>query len=203
MSGGFRLAASLPALVIAAACAAAVGGLSWLLLRDRSQTPQRDGVFVDAEASIRSALEATHPAVRCVEMIRASKAAFEIGAYGLARQFAEDLLRLALRDCPQARYGDALHAAHIVLGRLLLREGHTVAACEQLLLAGRVEASAVLQSFGPNMSLASELLLAGERESVLEFLHLCRRFWSDPRLLEWTAVVERGGHPDFGSNLRH
>jgi hypothetical protein len=61
-----------------------------------------------------------------------------------------------------------------------------------------------MDSFGPNMSLARDLLKKGERETALQYFELCRKFW-DPRvnqkLDEWTKDVKDGRIPDFGANL--
>jgi hypothetical protein len=53
------------------------------------------------------------------------------------------------------------------------------------------------------MSLAKELLEAGESEVVLEYFQLCGEFWiyGEQRLATWTEVVNEGGIPDFGSSL--
>ncbi|MBI4603643.1 MAG: hypothetical protein HY721_16950 [Planctomycetes bacterium] len=57
--------------------------------------------------------------------------------------------------------------------------------------------------FGPNMRLARELLLAGEREAVLEYFRRCAGFWKRgaSRLEGWRSAVEAGKMPDFGPNL--
>jgi hypothetical protein len=62
-----------------------------------------------------------------------------------------------------------------------------------------------LNSFGPNMSLAKELLKQGERDVVLEFFTRCGTFWESgtDRLQEWTSQVQKGVIPDFGANLRY
>ena len=58
-----------------------------------------------------------------------------------------------------------------------------------------------LNSFGPNMTLAKELLKKGENEIVLEYCQLCSKFWKRDRLKQWADVVEEGRVPDFGANL--
>ena len=68
-----------------------------------------------------------------------------------------------------------------------------------LLEAGKL--SAGLGSSEPNMRLAADLLAHGETEVVLEYFELCSKFWPDPRLKDWAALVRGGGTPDFGANL--
>ncbi len=60
-----------------------------------------------------------------------------------------------------------------------------------------------MDSFGPNMTLAQDLLEKGERDTVLEYFMRCRRFWKmdHGKLDEWMQEVMGGGKPDFGANL--
>jgi hypothetical protein len=62
----------------------------------------------------------------------------------------------------------------------------------------------LLNSFGPSMILAREMLEAGERETVLEYLRLCRSFWKadEGRLERWTQEIKAGRTPDFGPSLK-
>ncbi|MEM8947647.1 MAG: RNA polymerase subunit sigma-24, partial [Planctomycetota bacterium] len=60
-----------------------------------------------------------------------------------------------------------------------------------------------MDSFGPNMTLAKELLEKGEKEVVLEYFELCRTFWDmgHGRLDQWAKDVKAGNTPVFGPNL--
>jgi hypothetical protein len=53
------------------------------------------------------------------------------------------------------------------------------------------------------MSLANELLEKGEKETVIEYFELCKKFWkmNDGRLDSWIASIKGGGKPYFGANL--
>ena len=126
-----------------------------------------------------------------------------IGANGKARRLAEELLRVATGDRDYWDYGNAIHKANIVLGRVALREGNIDQAKYHLLQAGRTPGSPQLDSFGPNMTLAKELLEAGERGVVLKFFALCGKFWEMDfdQLDHWSAVVKRGEMPAFGTQL--
>lgn len=126
------------------------------------------------------------------------------GADAMARRYAEELLRLAMlnyRD--DGLYGNAVHKAHIVLGRVALREGNVSQAKGHLLQAGQTPGSPQLDSAGPNMTLARDLLLAGEREGVLDYFALCSEFWETDfgSLDYWTWQVRQGEMPSFGGNL--
>ncbi len=94
-------------------------------------------------------------------------------------------------------YGNAVHAGHSVLGLVALRNGDVSRAREQLLEAGKTPGSGQLNSFGPNMILASELLKKGESDVVLQYFDLCRKFWKmgGAQLDSWSETVRKGGKP--------
>ena len=60
-----------------------------------------------------------------------------------------------------------------------------------------------LDSFGPNVSLARELIEKRQSDVVLQYFALCKHFWKmdHGKLDEWSATVRRGGIPDFNGNL--
>jgi hypothetical protein len=86
-----------------------------------------------------------------------------------------------------------------------LLDGDIATARAELLLAGETPGSPQLDSFGPNMRLAKELLQAGENAIVLEYFELCQRFWvmGAQRLSQWSAAIYESRMPDFGPNLRY
>ena len=75
---------------------------------------------------------------------------------------------------------DHRHRAHIILGYVHLRRGDVDAAEAELLLSSEVEATPVLGSFGPDLGLAWELLLAGRSDGVALFAQRFGRFWRGP-----------------------
>lgn len=98
----------------------------------------------------------------------------------------------------------AVYYGNAVLGRVLLRKGDVAGAKECLLAAGRSIGEPVLSSFGPNLLLARELLLANEHDVVLQFLEECRDgFWkfAAERINAWEQQIQQGKMPDFGFNL--
>ncbi len=95
----------------------------------------------------------------------------------------------------------AVHKANIVLGRVALRQNDVEKAKACLLAAGHVHGDPGLSSFGPNMSLAKELLDRGERDTVVSYLQECESFWRDPQLTQWIQMIKAGGTPNFGANL--
>jgi len=135
----------------------------------------------------------------------AAKAALEAGQNNKARAYAEEALRFLPRDpFPFIhRAGNTVFDCNFVLGRLALLDGDVALAEEYLLLAGDTKGSIVLDTSGPNMSLARELLKRSRRETVLKFLAQCGRFWTDDHglLAKWSAEIENGEMPVFGTNL--
>jgi hypothetical protein len=115
---------------------------------------------------------------------------------------ATDLQRRAADFKQDWNYGNAIHYANLALGRAALVDGMTSDAGRYLLLAGQTPGSPQLGDYGPDMTLAAELLACGEREVVLEYLELCEHFWFNrgkSPLKEWEQVVRDGGTPDFGA----
>ncbi|MGH7973303.1 MAG: hypothetical protein ACREIC_31680 [Limisphaerales bacterium] len=147
---------------------------------------------------------ATNEYVRILSLDRAAKMSLAVGRIEDARQFATDMLVLDekySRGDPEKANGDVVHDGHLVLGRLALDEGQLDEAKRHLLAAGKSKGSPVLGSFGPNMSLAKELLEKGDQETVLQYLELCRKFWQSDKLDEWTKDIQAGRIPEFGANL--
>src|SRR5205823_9113923 len=131
--------------------------------------------------------------------------AFDAGDLGKAEAYANELLTLAARYRDSWNYGNAIHKGNIVLGRIRLRQGDLEKAKSYLLAAGATPGSPQLDTFGPNMALAKELLEKGERDVVLQYFTLCRKFWEShaDRLDTWTTDVQAGRIPEFGANLKY
>lgn len=129
--------------------------------------------------------------------------ALEAGDAEKAARYASELLQIASQFKDNWNYGNAVHKGNIVLGRVALRRGDVPGARQHLLAAGETPGSPQLDSFGPNMTLAKELLEKGEREAVLAYLQSCTKFWKmgGDRLQGWIAMLKGGGTPDFTQNL--
>lgn len=129
------------------------------------------------------------------------------GDRAAAKASAEALLTDAENYRDDWNYGNAVHAANIVLGLVALGEGDQKEAGKRLLSAGRVTGSPQLRTFGPNMMLAKRLIEAKESAVVLEYLELCEKFWdkssNSAQLKEWAAAIKASQMPDFGANLRY
>ena len=147
------------------------------------------------------------------------------GKYDESTELARSLLKDSLSYRTDWNYGNAVHVGHLALGRAALASGDLQEAEKQLILSvdaktlpyGMTMAPAVygsatprpiwkaspsMDSFGPDMLLAKELLLQGRKDAVIKYLDLCSAFWSEnSRLVEWRASIMEGSVPNFGANL--
>jgi hypothetical protein len=98
-------------------------------------------------------------------------------------------------------YGNAIHYSNLALGRAAFVDGLREDAGRYLLLAGGTPGSPQLDDYGPDMTLALELLECGDRDVVLRYIELCERFWYNRGqcpLKGWAQTVRNRGIPDFG-----
>jgi tetratricopeptide (TPR) repeat protein len=132
-----------------------------------------------------------------------TSSALEAGDIAKAEQYAEEILHGAPSYKNDWNYGNAIHKGNIILGRIALQRGDIAGAKSHLLAAGETPGSPQLDSFGPNMVLARDLLKKGERETVLSYLQACTKFWKmgGDTLSGWIATIKGGGIPDFSANL--
>lgn len=131
--------------------------------------------------------------------------AFQNEDFNEAKTLALEYLALASSFKSNWNYGNAIHHANIILGRISLIEGKIERSKTYLISAGQTIGSPQLKSFGPNMSLAKELLEIGEKNVVIEYLDLCKEFWykifSWYKIRKWKKIIRKGGIPDFKANL--
>lgn len=132
-----------------------------------------------------------------------AKAAFDAGDLVKARNYADQLLAMAPQYPKDWNYGNAIYFGHMVLGRVELAQGNTVLAEQHLLASAQTPGSPQLNSFGPNTSLARDLLEKGDTAPVIQYFGLIQNFWTMSRgkPAEWTADVQAGKIPNFGANL--
>jgi hypothetical protein len=130
--------------------------------------PDDDAELSELIASVGAALAANRP-----EMPEdAGWRALDDGDVAGAVAHAEAML--------QTTDDDERHRAHTLLGYVYLRAGDIDGAERELLLSSQVEATAVLSSFGPDLGLAWELLVAGRGDAVSVFAQRFSRFWVGP-----------------------
>jgi hypothetical protein len=154
-------------------------------------------------AATQKLAEAPNEEQRFYALDVAAKESFNAGKIEDADKDAKELLKLAPQFQGNWNYGNAIQDGNLVLGCIAVREGHIDEAKQYLLAAGNSPGSPTMDSFGPNMSLAKDLLEKGQREVVLQYFGLCRKFWKMDygKLDQWSKEVEAGQVPDFGANL--
>ena len=145
----------------------------------------------------------THSAERFYALNRAAKNALKVGKTEEAQRLANELLRMARTRTNDWNYGNAIQDSNQVLGRIALSKGDVAEAKKRLLASADSEGSPQMNSFGPNMQLAKELLAKGEKKVVLEYFDRCSAFWKmgAERLAAWSESVSKGQTPEFGANL--
>ena len=139
------------------------------------------------------------------ELSDLAKRAFNAGEIDKAEAYATQLLQMAPQYPKDWNYGNAIFYGNFVLGRISVQRGKFVQAGQYLLAAGATPGSPQLDSFGPNMTLAKELIEKGRSAVVLQYLVLCKHFWKmdDGKLDQWSDAVRKGRIPDFSANLSY
>jgi hypothetical protein len=147
--------------------------------------------------------EAKNEEERFYHLGRAAKELFEQGKIQEATQSAKELLQIAESYKGNWNYGNAIQDGNLVLGRIAVRDGKIDIAKSYLVAASKSPGSPQMDSFGPNVSLAKDLLEKGEIETVINYFTACKVFWklADGKLDTWIAVSKEGKIPVFGANL--
>ena len=170
-------------------------------------TPTNSGAQVTPAEGLaryeRALQAASDPLVKFYLTTKLAPTALEAGDREKAKAYAHALLEQAPAFRDNWNHGNAVHVGNLVLGRLALADGDLEGAGRFLIEAGRTPGSPQLNSFGPNMFLAKELLERGRREVVVEYLDLTAKFWqaSMGRLDKWKASIAAGETPDFGPSV--
>ena len=167
---------------------------------EKALTPQEE-ILSNLEKSLPS-----DSRERFYKLSEVAAAAYDAGDYDKADAYANELLSEANSNKANWNYGNAVFHGNLILGRVALKRDNNASQAESYLLtAGKTPGSPQLNSFGPNMSLAKDLLVAGERDSVVDFLDECANFWKADggRLSDWKNTIQSGGIPNFAPNLNY
>jgi hypothetical protein len=169
----------------------------------RGQESRATNLYAQAMQALTSE---TNDYARFLKMNEACKMSFAVGRTEDAERLATDMLVLdekRSRGVPEEANGTVVHDANMILGRIAVEQGRMEDAKRHLLASGKTRGSPVLGSFGPNVSLAKDLLQKGEQQAVLEYFEQCRKFWKmgDKQLDAWAKDIQDGRIPEFGANL--
>ncbi len=164
-------------------------------------------MFLDPQGQYDFAMQAleaagTDPVARSYTLGMAAKASYNMGLYDQSRSYAEELMRLAPGVRDNAHYESEVQDYNITLGRLALRDGK-ISEAEKYLMDSIASPSELMERFGPNTSLAKDLLEKGEKDVVLQYLSQCRKFWKNDngKIDQWISDIQSGKTPRFGANL--
>ncbi len=115
-----------------------------------------------------------------------------------AAAYASELLAGA-RDPTGRADGNAIHDGHRILGHVALNAGDIEGAKLHLLESAKTPGSPVLNSFGPELTLAKDLLAKGERQAVIQYLESLPRFWQGRQeaIDEWVVLIRAGKTPEL------
>ena len=130
---------------------------------------------------------------------------FEAGNIAKVQSSIKELESLLPKFENNWNYGNAIHKMNLIEGRISLKEGKIEEAKKYLIAAGKTKGSPQLNSFGPNITLAKELLEKGETEVVIQYLDLCNNFWTSEfsNVDEWKKIIQKGEIPQFGAHLKY
>ncbi len=107
------------------------------------------------------------------------------------------------REGDPPTWSDAAEKLAVAKGRLALADGDRATARRELIVAGRALAAPTQLTFGPNVTLARDLLAAGDTASVLAYFAVLDSTWTHgiPQVAGWRDALDQGSEPDFGANL--
>ena len=107
------------------------------------------------------------------------------GARALSDELFEQIDQIEQHGADDWNYGNLVHDANIIKGLICLAERQTDAAADALVAAGMTPGSPMLNSSGPDLTLAWKLLNVNG-DAVLTYLRSVSRFWSPRRLTSTT-----------------
>lgn len=157
----------------------------------------------DPAAAARKALEQYEAALgagspRFAVLADAAQCALLAGDDSKAGAYASELLQ-QVGASPGERDGNAIHDGHRILGHVALNAGDVEGAKRHLLESAKTPGSPVLNSFGPELTLAKDLLAKGERQAVIQYLESLPRFWQGRQeaIDEWVVLIRAGKTPEL------
>ena len=126
-------------------------------------------------------------------------AAYKANDFGQLKELAKEILMLAAVYRCNWNYGNAIHNTNRMLGLVSIKNGDIDTAADYLLKAGKSTGSPQLNSFGPELDLANELLQLGKVDAVKSYLKDIKSFWemNNGQVDAWLAEIEKGGKPQL------
>jgi tetratricopeptide (TPR) repeat protein len=154
-------------------------------------------VYQRAYAKLARSVELRPPDARIDYEAQLAEAALKAGDPAAATKHASTVLAQLDQRPKDWNTGNLIYEANVTLGRIALQKGDVATAKRYLVAAAKTPGSPQLNTFGPDTTLAQELLDRGERDVVLEYIDLIEKFWEhDYGSLEvWRAQIRLGKTP--------
>ena len=132
-------------------------------------------------------------------------AAYKAKDFRMVKELAKENLALAVVYRCNWNYGNAIYDTNRILGLVSLKDGDVNAAVSYLLQAGKSPGSPQLDTFGPNLDLANELLKRGQVTAVTAYLHEIRSFWTmnSGKIASWLSQIKEGKKPELNRFAAH
>ena len=126
-------------------------------------------------------------------------AAYQSNNFDKARELAKENMELASVYQCNWNYGNAIHDTNRILGLISLKNGDVDTAAGFLIAAGKSTGSPQLDTFGPDLDLANELLKRGKVEPVKIYLKDIKSFWemNNGNVDAWLSEIEKGKNPEL------
>ncbi len=163
------------------------------------QVYQRDAALaLDPHAKVQyltKALEVADTQPRQMRILNdRMEAEFDAGDAAAAGHDAEQVLDMVTVNPAVGNFDQMIHAGETMLGRVALIEGHREEAKKHLMESARVKLGGA-----PRMTLAQDLLDAGEHDAVVQYLEACRAFWKydEGRIDHFEKLIRAQAKPDI------
>lgn len=119
--------------------------------------------------------------------------------FAVAERLAKENMELAAIYRCNWNYGNAIHETNRILGWISLQRGDVDAATNYLRMAGKSTGSPQLDTFGPELDLANELLKRGKTDPVVGYLRDIQSFWKmdNGQVYSWLIQIEKGERPEL------
>lgn len=139
----------------------------------------------------------THRLSRFYQLEGLIEAQYQSKKYEEAQTLIAEYLKLAKIYRCNWNYGNAIHYSNRIRGLILLDSGDIEGAAEALIVAGQSTGSPQLDTFGPELNLANQLLQLGKTEEVITYLNGVNNFWEmDGGAVEkWIQEIRAGETP--------
>lgn len=127
------------------------------------------------------------------------ESAYRANDFAKVKELAKENLELAEVYRCNWNYGNAIHDTNRFLGLISLKGGEIDTATDYLRKAGKTTGSPTLNTFGPDLDLANELLRRGKVEAVSAYLTDIKSFWKmdNGQVDAWLSEIGKGSKPEL------